>query len=168
MRPACVVNVGKTFRQPHALFSDQRRHLQNPAAVGLIVLQPEPRAIDRSGCFQDLRQVGRQARIAEFALAAGKLVAILEVTELVFQLNQFRGEKQVFVRIIEDVKSDSIIPGPLFRVGQALSCQNTLGAWGGGLTGARITRKECFSPPRLVIQRVMKIDPKPAVQFEHG
>ena len=83
----------------------------------MIVLRPKVRSIDRGSRLQNLRQVRRQARVAEFPLMAGKFVAILEVAELVLQLNQFRGEEQVLVRIIQHVISDGIIPGLLFRVG---------------------------------------------------
>ncbi len=46
-------------------------------------------AIDGRRGFQDLRQLRGQAGIAELALPAGEFIAILEIAELVFQLDEF-------------------------------------------------------------------------------
>ena len=80
------------------------------------MLGPKMRAIDGSSRFQDLSQLGRQDRVAEFALSAGELVTILEVAELVLQLNQLRGEEEILVRVISGVVGDGIVPRFLFRL----------------------------------------------------
>ena len=137
-------------------------------AVGLIVFGPETRAVDGSGCFQHLRQARRQSGIAKFTLPAGKFVAILEVAELVLQLNQFRREEQIFFSVIGGIIGDRPIPGLLLRVRQPFSCDQRLSRCRTGLVRGRFARSTRFSLPCLVIQRVMKVDPKPAVQLKNG
>src|SRR5437899_2556571 len=169
MRPARLVNIGEALREAHALFAHQWGNAQNPAAVGLIVFRPEMSAIDGCHSFQDLREPGRQPRVTEFAFPARELVAILEIAELIFQLNQFRGEEQVFVCVIAGVVADSFVPGFLFRGGERDFCGwSSLCRWCRSPIGGCFARAGSGSLSGFVVQRVMKIDPEPAVQLENG
>src|SRR6266567_341394 len=165
-RPARLVNVRKPFRQAHALFAHQRSDASDPPAVGAIVLRPEMLAIDRRDGFKHLRQLCWQAGVAEFALPAGEFVAILEIPELIFQLAEVAGEEQVFTGVIRRVVGDGLIPNALFRRSESgFRIRRDLQGWPGVL--AVLVRRGGRLLPGVVIERVMKIDPKAAMKFKN-
>src|ERR1700674_846222 len=88
-RPARQVNIRKPFRESHALLAHERGHAHDPVAVGAIVPWPQMCAIDGRGRFQNLRQLRRQACVAELSLPPREFIAILKIPELIFQLDEF-------------------------------------------------------------------------------
>src|SRR6266481_7953359 len=164
--PAGLVNVRKPFRQAHALFTHERRDTHDPAAVGSVMLWPKMRAVNRRCRFQDLRQLWRQARVAEFSLPAGEFIAILEISELVFQLDQLGGKEQILGRIIRGIVSDGLVPDALIRGRERRFC-----TWRSVQSRARgfaaFVRRTGGSQLRVMIERVMKIDPEATVKLEY-
>src|SRR5712664_827149 len=109
-RPTRLVNVRKPFRQPHALFAHGWRDANEPPAVGAVMFRPKMPTVNGRRSFQDLCQLCRQARVAEFPLPSGKFIAILKIAELVFQLDELGGEEQVFGGVIRSIVRDGIVP----------------------------------------------------------
>ena len=165
-RPASLVDVSEAFGQAHALFADKRGHAQDPAAIGAIVFGPEMRAIDGRRGFQDLGQLCGHASVAEFSLPAREFVAILEIAKLIFQLDELRGKEEVFAGVICGVVGDRVVPGLLFGGRESRFClRRYFQRRPAGLAG--IVRRRGGRPlPGFMIERVMKIDPKTAVEFK--
>ncbi len=117
-------------------------------------------AVDGRGGFQDLRQLCGQSCVAEFSLPAGEFIAILEIAKLIFQLDEFGGKEQVLGGVIRNVVGDGIVPLVLLRRRESGFCiRPGVQRWSRGL--AAFVRG-------FVIERVMEIDPEPAVKLEDG
>jgi len=126
------------------------------------------RAVYGRRSFQDLRQPCGQARVAESSVSAGELIAILEITELIFQLDKLGGEEQVLGGVVRNVVGDGVVPDVLFRGRQSRFCiLRGLQGWSGGLD-AFVRLRGVGSRPGFVIERVMKINPESAVKLEDG
>jgi hypothetical protein len=102
-----------------------------------------------------LSQFCRQPGVTSLSFCSGEFIAAFKVAELVFQQKQLGAEKQVFVGVIRGVVRDGGIPSELFTLGASSGCRD-----GGRIpfcVGALLS---------LLIQGVMEVDPKSAVQFE--
>src|SRR5260370_7671931 len=130
------------------------------------MLLPKMRAVNRGCRFHDWRQFCRQARVAEFSLPAGEFIAILEISELVFQLDKLGGKEQILGRIIRGIVGDGIVPDALIR-----GRESRFRTWRSVQSRARgfaaLVRRTGGSQLRIMIERVMKIDPEAAVKLEN-
>jgi len=132
------------------------------------VLRPEVCAVDGRRGFQDLRQLCGQSCVAEFSLPSGEFIAILEIAELIFQLDEFGGKEQVLGGVVRNVVGDGIVPLVLLRRRECgLRIRLGVQRWSGGLV-AFVRRRRGRSLPGFVVERVMEIDPEPAVKLEDG
>jgi len=124
--------------------------------------------VDRRRGFQDLRQLRGQACVAEFSLPAGEFIAILEIAELIFQLDELGGKEQVLGSVIRNVVGDGIVPLMLLgRRESGLCIRLDVQRWSGGLA-AFVRRRRGGALPGFVVERVMEIDPESAVKLEDG
>ena len=132
------------------------------------MLRPKVCAVDGRRGFQHLRQLCGQACVAEFSLPAREFIAILEIAQLIFQLDELGGKKQILSGVIRNVVSDGIVPDVLFcRRESRFRIRRGAQRWREGLA-AFVWRRGGGSLPGLVIKRVMKVDPEPAMQLEDG
>ena len=103
-------------------------------------------AVDGRGGFQDLRQLCGQACVAEFSLPAGEFIAILEIAELIFQLDEFGGKEQVLGGVIRNVVGDGIVPLVLLsRRESGLCIRLGVQRWSRGLAGFSCARSAALA-----------------------
>src|SRR5260370_35230161 len=129
-----------------------------------MVLRPEMRAVDGRRGFQDLREPSRQACVAEFSLPAGEFIAVLEIPELIFQLNELGRKEQVLGGVIRNVVGDGIVPDVPFRGRESgFRLRRDVQSWCGGM-GALGRLRGGGLRSGFVIDRGMNIDPEPTVK----
>jgi len=120
-------------------------------------------AVDGRGGFQDLRQLCGQAGVAEFSLPAREFIAILEIAQLIFQLDELARKEQVLGGVIRNVVSNGFVPDGLFRRREhGFRIRHGVQRWSGALVRGR----GGGSLPSFVIEGVMKINPEPAMKLE--
>src|SRR5260370_4213425 len=84
------------------------------------------------------------------------------------QLDELGGKKQILGGVIRNVVGDGIVPNVLFGGSEnGFSLRRSVQSWSGGL-GTFVRPRGGGSQSGFVIERVMKIDPEPAVKLEDG
>jgi hypothetical protein len=161
-----LVNIGEALRQADAALAHEGSYAKNPAAIGAVMVLPQVSAIDGGCGFQDFREFGIEASVAEFLLGAGKVGAILEVAELALEYNQVPGKKQVFVGEVGGVVRDAVFPGAPLRVAETVARIGERRR--GGLGGLVALCRQGRALARLLVQRVMKVQPEATVKFKNG
>lgn len=120
-------------------------------------------AINGSYGVQDGPDFAGQAGVATGFFAAGQLIAVFEVFDLVLQQDEVDVNQQIFACIIRHVIGDGIVPGFLLGrgkcVGGALFQNWTRNSSGRGVSCGQ-------SRARFVVKEMMEIDPEAAVKFE--
>ncbi len=72
------------------------------------------RAVNRCRGFQHLSQLCRQSRVTESPIPSREFIAIFEIAELIFQLNEFGGKEQVLGGVVRYIVGDRIVPDMFF------------------------------------------------------